>query len=119
MKLKVKPVFFKTDREKAEIILKSVLEHMPTHAEFTEESIINSFDDLPDFQQGLEDVDALLELTENLRPVPIRLYIRLGDFRLPIVVYGGEFYITPRRIEAAGYWKTETILLDNNNGLSY
>jgi L-fucose isomerase-like protein len=105
MKMRVKPVFFRTDRDKVEIILKNVMEHMPIHAELTEESIISSVDDFSDLQESLEGVDALLELTDNLRPVPIRQYIRLGDFGLPIIVYGGKFCITPRRIEAAGYWK--------------
>jgi L-fucose isomerase-like protein len=105
MMLRAKPVFFRTEKEKAEIILQSIREGIPAQVELTEESIISSFDDFSDLQESLEGVDVLLELTENLRPVPIRLYIRLGDFGLPLVVYGGEFYVTPRRIEAAGYWK--------------
>ena len=105
MKLKAKPVFFRTEKEKAEIVLKSIRERIPAQVELTEESFISSFDDFSDFQERLEGVDVLLELTENLRPVPIRLYIRLGDYGLPLVVFGGEFYVTPRRIEAAGYWK--------------
>jgi len=105
MALRVKPVFFSTEKEKVEKILKNVKEYIPAHVTLSEESIIRSPDDLADFQENLEGVDVLLELTENLRPVPNRLYTRLGDYGLPIVVFGREFYVTPRRLEAAGYWK--------------
>jgi L-fucose isomerase-like protein len=95
------------EKEKAGSILESIRnsELIPAHVELTEEAILSSWDDLSHFQENLEGVDALLELTENLRPVPIRLYLRLGDFGLPLVLFGGEFYATPRRFEATGYWR--------------
>jgi L-fucose isomerase-like protein len=109
MNLKVKPVFFETDKEKAESILKRVKEILPPHVDLIPEAFLSSWEDLPDFQESLEGTDAILELTENLRPVPIRLFLRLGDFGLPLVLFRGDFYVTARRLEAAGYWKSRGV----------
>ena len=101
----VRPVFFMTGKDNTHNILEAIRECVPRHVELTEEAIINSWDDLSGFQESLEGVDALLELSGNLRPVPLRLYVHLGDYGLPLVLFGGEFHASPRRLEATGYWR--------------
>jgi L-fucose isomerase-like protein len=107
MNLKVKPVFLGTQKGKARAILETVQEVLPPHVELVQEAFLKSWEDLPDFQEKLEGVDAILELTENIRPIPIRFYLRLGDFGLPLVLYGGDYTVAPRRLEATGYWKSK------------
>jgi len=106
MNLKVMPVFLGTEKDKARAILETVKEVVPAHVELTQETFLKSWEDLPDFQEKLEGMDAILELTENIRPIPIRFFIRLGDFGLPLVLYGGDYTVAPRRLEATGYWKS-------------
>lgn len=105
MNLMVRPVFFKTEKENARNILESIDDLIPSHVTMTEETIINTWDDYSDFQEKLDGVDALLELTENLRPAPIQLCVQLGNYGLPLVLFGREFHTDPRRLEAAGYWR--------------
>jgi len=109
MNLIVKPVFFKTDKEGAGSILKAVEEILPTHVKLAPAAILNSWEDLPDFQEGLEETHAILELTENIRAVPIRLLVRLGDFGLPLLLFGGDYAVAARRLEAKGYWKSRGV----------
>ena len=106
MNLKVRPVFFGTQKGKATTILETVKEILPPHVELAQEAFLNTWEDLLGFQEELEGADAILELTENIRPTPIRFYLRLGDFGLPLVLYGGDYTVAPRRLEAAGYWKS-------------
>jgi len=106
MNLKVMPVFLGTEKDKARAILETVKEVVPAHVELTQETFLKSWEDLPDFQEKLEGVDAILELTANIRPIPVRFFIRLGDFGLPLVLYGGDYTVAPRRLEATGYWKS-------------
>ena len=68
--------------------------------------MLNTWEDFQDLQERAAGVDILLELSENLRPVPIRFFLRLGDYGLPIILFGSEFQLAPRRLEAAGYWKS-------------
>ena len=56
-------------------------------------------------QEHAATADIFLELSENIRLVPIRLLLRLADFGLPVVLFGGEFNPGARRLETAGYWK--------------
>jgi hypothetical protein len=109
MNLKVKPVFFGTEKEKAGVILETVREIIPAHVELAQEAFLDTWEDFPDFREKLDGVDAILELTENIRPIPIRFFVRLGDFGLPLVLYGGDYTITPRRLEATGYWKSRGV----------
>jgi hypothetical protein len=102
MNLRVKPLFMGTEKEKAGAILDAIREVVPPHVELLPEAFFSTWEDLPAFQEGLEGVDAILELTENIRPIPIRFYLRLGDFGLPLVLYGGDYAVAPRRLEAAG-----------------
>lgn len=106
MNLKVRPVFFGTERKKARAILEIVKEVLPSHVELAPEAFLQSWEDLSGFPEKLEGMDAILELTENIRPIPIRFFVRLGDFGLPLVLYGGDYTIAPRRLEATGYWKS-------------
>ncbi len=107
MNLKVTPVFLGTEKGKARAILETVKEVLPPHVELAEEAFLKSWEDLPGFQEKLEGMDAILELTENIRPIPIRFFVRLGDFGLPLVLYGGDYTIAPRRLEATDYWKSK------------
>ncbi len=106
MDLKVMPLFFNTPRQKANAILDTIRDLIPEHAELTDEALLNTWEDFQDLQERAAGVDMLLELSENLRPVPIRFFLRLGDYGLPIILFGSEFHLAPRRLEAAGYWKS-------------
>lgn len=106
MNLKVRPVFFGTEREKARAVLEIVKEVLPSHVELAPEAFLQSWEDLSGFPEKLEGMDAILELTENIRPTAIRFFIRLGDFGLPLILYGGDYAVAPRRLEATGYWKS-------------
>lgn len=105
MKMRITPVFFKTDRKEAKAILASIQELIPEHAALDEETLVETGDDLAGLAERAGQSDLLLEMSVNLRSVPIRLLIRLGDFHLPIVLFREEFAPGPRRLEAAGYWK--------------
>lgn len=103
--MKAKPVFFGTEKEKAGVILNSIKEIMPAHVDLAPTAFLSNWEDFPGFQEDLEGADVILDLTENIRAVPLRLLIRLGDFGLPLVLFGGDYYLSPRRLEATGYWK--------------
>lgn len=105
MSLKVKPVFFKTDRERARSILQPMREILPARVELAEEALIDSWEDFNNLRQGMEDVGALLELSEDFRRVPVRLLLWLGDLGPPVIMFGGEFVPGARRLEASGYLK--------------
>ncbi|MDH7499737.1 MAG: hypothetical protein QHH30_05055 [candidate division NC10 bacterium] len=109
MNLMVKPVFFKTDKDRAGSILKAVEEVLPRHVRLAAAAILNSWEDLPGFQEGLEGAHAILELTENIRAVPIRLLLRLGDLGLPLLLFGGDYVAAARRLEATGYWRSRGV----------
>jgi len=106
MNLIVKPVLFKTDKERVASILKAVEEVLPRHVRLAPAAILNSWEDFPDFQEGLEGAHAILELTENIRAVPIRFFLRLGDLGLPLLLFGGDYTAAARRLEATGYWRS-------------
>ena len=103
MGLRIKPVFFMTEPPKARSILASIVRFLPSRVELSTEAHIKSEEDLALLERDLGGVDAVLELSENPRPVPIRLLIQLGEFGLPVIMYGGQFTFGVRRPEAAGY----------------
>ena len=105
MKLKLMPVFFKTEKHKAKAILEWVRDLIPDHAELMGETELNTWDDFQGLQENAAEADIFLELSENIRLVPIRFLLRLADFGLPVVLFGSEFCPGARRIETAGYWK--------------
>jgi hypothetical protein len=105
MKLRVMPVFFMTEREKVETILGPIKDLMPKHTELTAPALLDGWDNLETLQDRASEADVFLELSANIRLVPVRLLLRLADFGLPIVLYGTEFAPGARRLEAAGYWK--------------
>ena len=107
MKLKVMPVFFKTGKPWVEATLEWVKDLMPGHAEMVGEAGIDTWEDLQALRENAPDADVFLELSENIRLVPIRLLLGLADFGLPVLLFGGEFSPGVRRIEAAGYWRAE------------
>jgi len=107
MILKVKPVIFKTERGRARSILQPMTEQLPEHVEFVEEAIVNTWEDFADLQQGLEDVGALIELTDNIRSVPLRLVLRLAEIGPPVILFGQEFAPGPRRLEIYGHLKAQ------------
>lgn len=109
MNLKVRPLFLGTEKERAGAILEGIRESIPAQVELLPEAFLSTWEDLPAFQEGLEGVDAILELTENIRPIPIRFYLRLGDFGLPLVLYGGDYAVAPRRLEAADSWRSRGV----------
>lgn len=106
MRLKIMPVFFKTENQEAKALVESIKDLIPDHAELTDEAFVNTWEDLQDLQEKAARADIFLELSENIRLVPIRLFLRLGDLGLPIVLFGGEFSPGARRFEAMGYWRT-------------
>lgn len=106
MDLRVMPVFFNTPGAKAKAIVDTIRDLIPEHAELTDEASLDTWEDFQGLQERAAGVGVLLELSENLRPVPIRFFLRLGDYGLPIILFGSEFHLAPRRLEAAGYWKS-------------
>ncbi len=106
MKLRVVPVFFMTEREKAEAVLGPIKDLMPKHTELTAPALLDGWEGLESLQDRASGADVLLEMSVNIRLVPLRLLLRLADFGLPIVLYGTEFAPGARRLEAAGYWKS-------------
>lgn len=107
MKLRVMPVFFKTEKPTVEATLAWVRDLMPLHAELTGEAELDTWEDLQALREHAPDADVLLELSEHIRLVPIRLLLGLADFGLPMLLFGGEFCPGVRRIEAAGCWRAE------------
>ena len=105
MNLKIMPVFFKTENQEAKAVVESIKDLIPDHAELMNETFVNTWEDLQDLQEKAARADIFLELSENIRLVPIRLFLRLGDLGLPIVLFGGEFSPGARRFEAMGYWR--------------
>lgn len=106
MEMRITPVFFKTEGQKAKAILASIQELIPEHAELEEEVLLETGDDLAGLEERSAQTDLFLEMSANIRMTPLRLLIRLGDFSLPIVLFGQECAPGPRRMEAAGYWKS-------------
>jgi L-fucose isomerase-like protein len=106
MNLKIMPVFFKTENQEAKALVESIKDLIPDHAELTDEAFVNTWEDLQDLQEKAARADIFLELSENIRLVPIRLFLRLGDLGLPIVLFSGEFSPGARRFEAMGYWRS-------------
>jgi L-fucose isomerase-like protein len=105
MKMKITPVFFKTEKKEANAILASIQELIPEHAVLDKETFVETGDDLAELAERADHSDLFLEMSANIRAVPIRLLLRLGDFHLPIVLFGEEFAPGSRRLEAVGYWK--------------
>ena len=105
MKLRVMPVFFMTERENAEADLETIKGLLPKHCELTAPALVDGWDGLEALQDRTSEADVFLELSANIRLVPVRLLLRLADFGLPIILYGTEFVPGARRLEAAGYWR--------------
>jgi L-fucose isomerase-like protein len=105
MTLKIMPVFFKTENKEAKAIVESIKDLIPDHAELLNDTFVDRWEDLQDLQEKAARADIVLELSENIRLVPLHLFLRLGDLGLPIVLFGGECSPGARRLEAMGYWR--------------